>query len=283
MIVDAHHHLWTAASTPWLAAPEQAPIRRDYHLADLVPRLDLAGVTATVLVEAGRCDRAEAAELLAIAAGTPRIAGVVAWVSLTDPDVAATLDGLGALPGARKLVGLRDQVQAVTDPAYLARPDVRSALATIGAAGLVYDLVVQVGQLPAVGEAARATPATTMVLDHLGKPRIADGATGLAQWRAAVTPLARCANVVAKLSGLLTEAGPGWDTARIRPYVDVALELFGPQRLMAGSDWPVCELVASYAEAWAVLHDCLAALSADERAAILAGTAVRTYRLEVGS
>ncbi|WCN79363.1 amidohydrolase family protein [Micromonospora sp. LH3U1] len=280
MIIDAHHHLWTA-DYPWLAAPGLESIRRDYTVADLVPRLDEAGVTATLLVEAGRCDAAETAEFLALAAATARIAGVVGWASLTDPAIAATLAGYRDLPGATKLVGIRDQVQGVVDPGHLARPDVRAALVAIGAAGLTVDLVVHVGQLPACAEAARATPGTTFVLDHLGKPRIA--ATGLAEWRTAVRDLAGCDNVVAKLSGLLTEAGPGWRVADIRPYVDTALELFGPHRLMAGSDWPVCDLVASYAEAWAALDACLGELSPDERTAVLAGTAIRTYALEVGS
>ncbi|MER7586092.1 amidohydrolase family protein [Micromonospora sp. NPDC127501] len=280
MIIDAHHHLWTA-DYQWLAAPGLESIRRDYTIADLVPQLDEAGVTATVLVEAGRCDAEETAEFLAHAATTPRIAGVVGWASLTDPALAATLAGYRELPGATKLVGLRDQVQGVADPGHLARSDVRAALAAIGAAGLTFDLVVHVGQLTSCAEAARATPGTTFVLDHLGKPRIA--AAGLAEWRTAVRDLASCDNVVAKLSGLLTEAGPGWRVADIRPYVDTALELFGPHRLMAGSDWPVCDLVASYAEAWTAIDASLGELSTTERADVLAGTAIRTYALEVGS
>lgn len=280
MIIDAHHHLWTA-DYPWLAEPGLESIRRDYTIADLVPQLDEAGVTATVLVEAGRCDAAETAEFLAHAASTPRIAGVVGWASLTDPAISATLAGYRDLPGGALLVGLRDQVQGVVDPGHLARADVRAALAAIGAAGLTFDLVVHLGQLTSCADAARATPGTTFVLDHLGKPRIA--AAGLAEWRAAVRDLAGCDNVVAKLSGLLTEAGPGWQVADIRPYVDTALELFGPQRLMAGSDWPVCDLVASYAQAWAAIEACLGELSSTERADVLAGTAIRTYALEVGS
>ncbi|MEU7848952.1 amidohydrolase family protein [Micromonospora parva] len=280
MIIDAHHHLWTA-DYQWLTAPGLEAIRRDYTVADLVPRLDESNVTATVLVEAGRCDAEETAGFLAHAATTPRIAGVVGWASLTDPAISTTLEGYRGLPGASKLVGVRDQVQAVTDPGHLARPDVRNALAAVGAAGLTFDLVVHLGQVPACAEAAQATPGTTFVLDHLGKPRIE--AYDLAGWRATVRDLAACDNVVAKLSGLLTEAGAGWRVADIRPYVDTALDLFGPHRLMAGSDWPVCELVATYDEAWTALHACLGELSPDERTAVLADTAIRTYALEVGS
>ncbi|MFJ2030162.1 amidohydrolase family protein [Streptosporangium sp. NPDC087985] len=282
MIIDAHHHLWTA-DYQWLAEPGLEAIRRDYTIADLTPRLEAAGVTATVLVEAGRCDTAETTEFLALAATTPRIAGVVGWASLTDPDLPATLAAYRDLPGAAKLVGIRDQVQGIDDPGHLDRPDVRAALAGIGAAGLTYDLVVRVGQLAAGTEAARAIPGTVFVLDHLGKPRIGVGAEGFAEWRAAVAPLAACDNVVAKLSGLLVEAGPGWNVSMIRPYVDVALELFGADRLMVGSDWPVCELVASYSAALEAIDTCLGGLSATERAAVTAGTAIRTYRLEVVS
>nr|WP_238448292.1 amidohydrolase family protein [Micromonospora sp. 4G55] len=143
--------------------------------------------------------------------------------------------------------------------------------------------MVHAGQLTACAEAARATPGTAFVLDHLGKPPIASGAHAHARWRAAIAPLAGCHNVVAKLSGLLTEAGSGSGPDSIRPYVDTALELFGPERLMLGSDWPVCELVTTYAGALAALDACLADLPPHERSAVSAGTAIRTYALEVGS
>jgi L-fuconolactonase len=276
VIVDAHHHLWTA-DYPWLAGPGQAAIRRDYTVADLVPHLDAAGVTATVLVEAGRHTAAETAWFLAEAQRTPRIAGVVGWASLTDPDLAGTVARYRELPGAAKLVGIRGEApDAIDFPGPAGR-----ALAAIGAAGLPYDLLVHVGQLPAVAQVAQAHPGTTFVLDHLGGPRIGSGAQGLAQWRAAVAGPAARDNVVAKLSGMLTGAGPGWSVAALRPYVDAALELFGPSRLMIGSDWPVVELVGTYDDALATVRSCLDGLSVGERADVEGGTAIRTYGLRV--
>jgi L-fuconolactonase len=274
VIIDAHQHLWTA-DYPWLAGPGQAAIRRDYTVADLVGHLDAAGVTASVLVEAGRHTAAETAWFLAEAARTPRIAGVLGWASLTDPDPVATVARYRELPGAGKLVGIRGEAPDAADP----RGPQGRALAAFGRAGLTYDLLVHVGQLPAVAGVARATPGTTFVLDHLGKPRVRAGGEGLAEWREAVAGLAACDNVVAKLSGLLTEAGTGWSVERIRPYVDCAVELFGPSRLMVGSDWPVVELVGAYGDALATVRSCVDGLSVDERAEIESGTAIRTYGL----
>lgn len=275
MIIDSHHHLWTA-DYPWLSADELAPIRRDYTVADLRDALRQAGVDGTVLVEAGRCDLEETRSFLALAAETPEIRGVVGWVSFEAADLRSTVDELRAGSGGTMLSGLRDQVQAVSDPGYLARPAVRSNLSAAGVAGLAVDLVVRLDQLPACAEIAAAVPETTFVLDHLGKPRLAPD--GLAEWQALVAPLAARPNVVAKLSGLLTQA-PAGAPAHIDPFVDVALDLFGPDRLMIGSDWPVCELAASYADTWHTLLAALAGLSPGERAKVLGGTAIHTYRL----
>lgn len=276
--IDAHHHLWTA-DYAWLAEPGLDRLRRDYTVDDLRRELPTAKIDATVLVEAGQCALAETERFLALAEQTPEIAGVVGWASLTDPDLPGTIAALLAGPGGDLLVGIRDQVQAVTDPGYLARPDVRGALRAIGSAGLAFDLVVRADQLPACAAAVRAVPNTMFVLDHLGKPRIT--ADGLRDWRDAVAPLAVCDNAVAKLSGLLTEAGPDWTVTEIAPFVETALELFGPDRLMVGSDWPVCELVATYADAVAAVTQCLSGLSPSERAAVEGGTALHTYDLEI--
>jgi L-fuconolactonase len=174
------------------------------------------------------------------------------------------------------LVGIRSQVQGEADPDYLDRPDVRRGLATVAAAGLAFDLVVRADQLPAAARAAAALPHLRLVLDHLGKPRIDQGATGLATWRGAFTELAGNANVTCKLSGMVTEAGPGWTTRQLRPFVEVALAEFGGRRLMFGSDWPVCLLVTGYREVLAALDDLV---PADQRAEIFGGTAIRTYGL----
>ncbi|MCY1137025.1 amidohydrolase family protein [Actinoplanes sp. Pm04-4] len=268
MIIDAHHHLWTADYS-WLREPSLARIRRDYTVDDLRAALRGTGVDRTVLVEAGRGDLAETREFLRIAERTPEIAGVVGWASLTDPDLAATLAELRS----PLLVGVRDQVQAYADD-HLDRLDVRAGLATVAAAGLVNELVVRPSQLPSVARAAAALPAATFVLDHLGKPPIAAG--GFHEWRELITPVAAQPNLVAKLSGLVTEADwTRWTAEDLRPYVETALDLFGPHRLMFGSDWPVLEVAATYAEVMAAITALLGGTPSD----VFSTTAINTYGL----
>jgi L-fuconolactonase len=279
MIVDAHHHLWRlAGGYRWLEQPSLAPIRRDFDVADLAAVTGPAGVTRTVLVEAGREADDELSEFLALAEQTDLIAGVVGWTDPTDPELAGTLARHLAGPGGRKLVGVRSQVQGRRDPDYLRRPDVQAGLATIAAAGLSFDLVIRVDQLPAAAAAASAVPECRFVLDHIGKPRI--DANGYARWREVIAPLAARENVSAKLSGLVTEADwASWTVADLRPYVLTACELFGPDRLMFGSDWPVCLLAASYPRVIEALTEALGELSPAEREAIWSATATKTYRL----
>jgi len=276
LIIDAHHHLWTA-DYPWLASPELAPIRRDYTVDDLRDRLRAAGVDRTVLVEAGLTESRETTAFLAIADRTPEIVGVVGWASLTDPALGDTIAAHRAGAGGHLLVGVRDQVQGQPDD-FLDRPDVRRGLRTIAAAGLVNELVVRVDQLPAVARAIADLPESRFVLDHLGKPRIAAGRAGLDEWLALITPVAAGPNVIAKLSGLVTEADwRSWKVDDLRPFVESAVDLFGPRRLMFGSDWPVCELASSYVEVKDAVASILGGLPDD----IVRATAVSTYQLEI--
>ncbi|MET7750595.1 amidohydrolase family protein [Micromonospora sp. NPDC005367] len=281
MIVDAHHHLWRIEDGyRWLDAPELAPIRRSFGPQDLAPELAAAGVDRTVLVEGGRCDADEAALLLGYAHRSTVIAGVVAWADPADPALADVIAGYRGLPGGDLLVGVRPQLQAETDPAYLDRPPVRRGLRTIADAGLAFDVVCRVDQLPAVTRAARDVPELRFVLDHLGKPQIHDGADGLAAWSGPIGTLAARPNVTAKLSGLVTEADRHrWRVADLRPFVTEAVGRFGPGRLMFGSDWPVCRLAADYRSVLSALVEALPPLTARERSAVFGGTAVRTYRL----
>ena len=279
--VDAHQHLWTVdGGYTWLDDAALEPIRRTFTPAMLQAELSAVGVRHTVLVEGGRCDRAEAAELLRLAADTPEIAGVVAWLDPAAPDVEEALAGYRALPGGDRLVGVRAQVQtAATD--YLDRADVRRGLAAVGAAGLAFDLVIRADQLGSAARVARALPQVRFVLDHLGKPRIRAGE--LVDWRAALVDLAAAPNTYAKLSGLVTEAGPGWTVGDLRPYVREAVAAFGPDRLMFGSDWPVCLLAASYGEVHAALVEALDPLPEPAARAIFGGTAVAAYGLRISA
>ncbi|MCI3934454.1 amidohydrolase family protein [Streptomyces sp. AN091965] len=278
-VVDAHHHVWDLAvrDQDWITGPALAPLRRDFTLADLAPHARAHGVTATVLVQTVTVPE-ETPELLALAAGSDLVAGVVGWTDLTRPGVADTLAALRELPGGHHLVGIRHQVQSEPDPEWLLRADTRRGLAAVADAGLAYDLVVRPGQLPRCAEAAASLPHLTFVLDHLGKPPVASGA--LEPWASSLRALAALPNTVCKLSGLVTEADwTAWTTADLRPYADTVLEAFGPGRLMFGSDWPVCGLAASYGRVVHAARAVTADLSAAERARVFAGTARRVYGL----
>ncbi|MCX4679773.1 amidohydrolase family protein [Streptomyces sp. NBC_01433] len=277
--VDAHHHVWDLAvrDQEWITGEELAPIRRTFTLADLEPEARAAGVYATVLVQTVTVAE-ETPEFLALADGSDLVAGVVGWSDLTAPGIADTLAALRTLPGGDRLVGLRHQVQGEPDPEWLLRPDVLRGLAAVADAGLVYDLIVLPHQLPAAAKAAALLPGLTFVLDHAGKPPIA--ARRSHPWADDLRALAALPNTVGKLSGLVTEADPRtWTVQDLRPYTDTLLDAFGPDRLMFGSDWPVCRLAASYAEVVDAARTLTAHLTPDERRAVFADTATRVYGL----
>lgn len=296
-IVDAHHHLWdlSVRHQPWLwSSAELAPLRRNFTLADLEPAARAAGITSTVLVQTV-IDPAETPEMLALAAANDLVAGVVGWVDLAAPDAADSLSALRELPGAGWLAGIRHPVLVEPDPRWLARPAVLRGLAAVAAAGLVYDLVVTPAQLPAAVAAASAVPELTFVLDHLGNPPVESPADE--QWSRAVRGLAALPNTACKLSGILGEpapqaaggAGPALpggaapSVAHMRPCYQVALDAFGPDRMMYGSDWPPSTLGAPYPQILRAARLLTADLSAQDQAAIFSGTARRVYRLHEGA
>lgn len=278
-VVDAHHHVWdlSVRDQDWITGEELAPLRRDFTLADLEPEARANGVCATVLVQTVTVPE-ETPEFLALADGSDLVAGVVGWTDLTAPDIADTLAALRELPGGDRLVALRHQVQGEPDPRWLLRADVQRGLAAVADAGLAYDLVVQPHQLPAAVHAAELLPGLTFVLDHVGKPPVATGE--LHPWADDLRALAARPNTVCKLSGLVTEADPhDWTVKDLRPYAETALDAFGPDRLMFGSDWPVCRLVATYTEVVETALVLVDGLADDERDAVLATTAERVYGL----
>jgi L-fuconolactonase len=283
-LVDAHHHAWdlSVRDQDWLHTEHQpadpmAPIRRDFGITDLEPHAHAAGIDATVLVQTVT-DAAETPEFLALADAHELIAGVVGWTDLTAPGVDEAIAGLRDCPGGEYLVGIRHQVQGEADPEWLCRADVRRGLTAVAAAGLVYDLVVLPHQLPAAIATAAALPQLTFVLDHLGKPPIATG--DLEPWAASLRALAAQPNVVCKLSGMLTEADwHEWTIHDLRPYADTVLDAFGPDRLMFGSDWPVCLLAAEYVEVMNTAQALTSGLDPQELSAVFGGTARRVYGL----
>jgi len=279
VIVDAHHHFWdpTRAAYPWMT-DELAKIRRPFGPSDLAPQLRRCGVDRSIVVQA-RASLDETRDLLATAAVTDFLAGVVGWIDLTDARADQTIAELKALPGGSKLVGIRHQVHDEPDPAWLLRDDVQRGLAAIGAAGLAYDLLVRTRELPAALETVRRFPDLRFVIDHIAKPSIRDG-RDTAAWAKAMAPFSDLAHVGVKLSGMVTEADwARWRPQDLAPYVELVLGWFGPRRCMFGSDWPVCLLAGDYPNVFDALLTTLDGLDRAATDDVLGATAIRVYQL----
>jgi L-fuconolactonase len=276
--VDAHHHLWDLAvrEQTWMVGPELDPVRRNFSVDDLAPLASAAGVSATVVVQTVSVPE-ETPEFLEVAASNDLVAGVVGWVDLPAPDVADALAALRERPDGAWLKGIRHQVHDEEDPRWLCRDDVRNGLAAVAGAGLVYDLLTKTPHLPAAVETVAALPELSFVVDHISKPVIGGD---LEPWATGLRELAGFSNVSCKLSGMVTEASwTDWTVEDLGPYVDVVLEAFGPDRVMFGSDWPVCLLAASYGEVVEAVEQLTAGLTEQERDAVFGDTARRVYHL----
>ena len=275
-MIDSHIHFWhyDAAEYDWID-DTMAALKRDYLPQDAQREMDTVGVTACVAVQA-RQTLEETRWLLDLAARHPFIMGVVGWIDLRAGDVVRQLS---AFTGRPALVGIRHIVQAEPD-GFLALPAFRTGVAELERTGLVYEILVYARQLPDAVAFARALPRQRFVLDHLGKPDIRGG--GFDRWRRHVDELAALPNVVCKLSGLVTEADwRAWTPGQLRPYLDAALESFGPSRLMIGTDWPVCTVAASYQTVVGLVLEAIAEYSETERLRILEGTARSVYAKSV--
>ena len=277
--VDAHHHFWDPSTRdyPWMTE-ELAAIRQRFGPEDLAPLVERAGIERTILVQT-TSSLEETREFLATASATPFIEGVVGWVDLTDAAAGDAIAELATGEGGSQLVGIRHQVHDEPDPAWLLRPEVNRGIAAVGAAGLVYDLLVRPRELPAALATVRAHPDVAFVIDHLAKPSIRLGE--LEPWLGLLRPFGELEHVACKLSGLVTEADwQGWRLADLQPFVDAAIEIFGPDRLMFGSDWPVCLLAATYDGVIEAARSTTASLSPDERDQLFGETARRVYGLD---
>jgi L-fuconolactonase len=274
-IIDAHHHAWDPGRRrhDWLTA--FPALQRAFSIDDFRAASAAQQVTASVLVQV-LADTGETEEFLGLADGQSPVAAVVGWADLTGPDVAGEIARLRSLPGGARLAGIRHLVQDEPDPGWLARPAVRRGLRAVGTSGLCYDLLVRPGQLPAAIDVAGDLDSVRFVLDHGGKPAISSGQRE--PWARQVAELARRPNVTCKLSGLVTEAGPGWVPGQIAPYAGWLLDCFGPGRLMFGSDWPVCTLAASYGQVAGLVRDLLRGhLSTAELDAVFRRNAAAVY------
>jgi L-fuconolactonase len=273
-VVDAHVHVWDldAHDHRWMAP--DAPIRRTFDLADLRSAVAGTPVERVVLVQVIN-DADETRTFLEHARDDDLVAGVVGWIDLARPDVRAALD---ELTGDGALVGVRHQALAEADPAgWLRSAEVQRGLAALESLGLPFDLMIRPEHFPAAVESARAHPSLRFVLDHLGKAPIAGGQ--VEPWATGLRTLAAEPNVWCKLSGVHTIAPANWTYADLAPFVEVALEAFGSERVVFGSDWPVSLQAATYAEVYEAAATACAALSPTERTAVLGGNARAFYGL----
>ncbi len=275
--IDAHHHLWryTPAEYGWIDETMQA-LRRDFLPADLKAAMATAGIDGTLAVQA-RQTLDETRWLLDQAEANEEIRGVVGWAPIAGEDFPGCME---EFDGREKLKGLRHVIQGEKDEHYILREDFNSGIRTMAGSGLVYEILIYERHLADTIYFVDEHPEQPFVLDHVAKPLIAGGV--LEPWATRMRELGQREHVSCKLSGMVTEAK--WDTwasesEALRPYLDVAVEAFGPERLMAGSDWPVCLVASGYAQWFEVLREYFAGFSEAERAQVFGGTAVEVYGL----
>jgi L-fuconolactonase len=275
-IIDSHQHFWQVGrfDYPWMSA-EVATLYRDFLPDSLEPILSDCGVQQTVLVQAS--NRLEETRWLLELADRHRfIAGVVGWVDLMSPQVEEQLVAFTTHP---KFKGVRHLVESEPTDNWLAQPRVLDSLKVLASHGVAYDLLVHTRHLKYVLTVAEHCPDLRLVIDHMAKPPIASGE--IKEWAHELKAVAQIPGIHCKLSGLVTEADhAAWKPADLTPYVEYALEWFGAERMMIGSDWPVCLLAASYEQALEAYQELLAGLNDRERQRIFAGNAARFYRLE---
>lgn len=273
--IDAHFHVWDLEQRdqPWIDALGMTGIKRNFDLGQLAADRAGTNVTSGILVQVLNIV-AETDEMLALARTSDDVRGVVGWLDLTRPDLAEQVERLRA---GGPLIGVRHQMQAEADPgAWLQHPDVQASFASLGELGLPYDLMLYPADLDVAAAAVHRHPSTVFVVDHIGKPDVRDGQ--FQSWARGLGEIAAAPNAFCKVSGITTLGGHDqWSVDQVRSYVDYVLEAFGPDRLMFGSDWPLCRLTASYPQVVAGVEHLTEALSASEKQSVWAGTARKIY------
>lgn len=275
MRIDAHQHFWSyqPIRDSWITDAMSA-LKRDFLPEHLLPELRSASIDGTIAVQADQSEE-ETRFLLRLAEKHHSILGVVGWVDLRAPGIADRLDHFRQF---RALSGFRHIAQAEPDDRFLLRADFRRGIALLAELDFTYDILIYPRQLPAAIELVAAHPRQTFVVDHLAKPEIRAGK--LQPWARLIRELAAAPNVVCKLSGLLTEADwAGWNPKDFNPYLDVVFESFGAERLMFGSDWPVCLLAGTYRQVVDLISTYVRGRPPEEGAAIFGGNAARFYKL----
>lgn len=272
MRIDAHHHLWKLSRGGYsFPSADEPEIHRDFGIGDLRPLLRAHGIDATILVQVCESE-AETDFLLDLARETPEIAGVVGWTDLASEGAPAAISRMSREP---LLVGLRPMVQGLADDDWLLKESVRAGLAAMAEAGLALDALIKPRHLRRLERVAADHPNLRIVIDHGAKPDIAGG--NIETWRHDIARLGDAPNVTCKLSGLVTEAAPDWTLEDLRPVAGHLLAVFGPSRLLWGSDWPVVNLAGGYDRWVKATNALLADLDADARAAILGLNAADIY------
>lgn len=277
-VIDAHQHFWNPARAAydWLTE-DLSPINRAIEFDELAPLLEATGVQRTVVVQAAD-NWDDTQYMLDVARAHPEIAAVVAWVPLDEPATAA--QRLAELRGEPAFVGIRNLIHTRPDPDWLLRPDVDEGLGLLEDAGVPFDVVSVIPRhLEHVPVISERHPRLRMVIDHLSKPPIK--APGAEPWRTLIGRAAENPLVYAKVSGLYPSVGDqmDWNADDVRPYLEIALELFGPDRLMFGGDWPISVLAGGYLRVWEQLNRLFDELRPAHREAILGGTAARFYAI----
>ncbi len=275
MIIDAHQHFWKydPIRDAWIDDTMEV-IRNDFFPEHLAPVFKAHGIDGCVAVQADQSEK-ESAFLLDLAAKHDFIKGVVGWTDLRSPDIHAQLAHYASFP---RMKGFRHIVQGEPDPMFLLRDDFCHGILALAQYDFTYDILVYPKQLPAVEQFVQRFPEQRLIIDHLAKPNFKTGE--LAEWAASMKEIAKSPNVYCKVSGLVTEADwQHWEARHFAPFLDIALEAFGANRLVYGSDWPVCLLAAEYGEVKGIITAFISQLSTTEQQQIMGGNAITFYHL----
>ena len=281
MRIDSHHHIWDLSVRPqsWMEGEELKPISRTILMNELEPELEKANIDFTVIVQTVPTQN-ETPELLDLSLSHPKVCAVVGWLDLESSDIRPQLDKYLNHKSGKNLVSIRDLAQDKSDPNWLIRPEVLSNIHRIGEAGLTFDILTRPPQLAAAVRMVQQSPNNIFVLDHISKPYMAKGE--MQPWNDQISEIASYENVYVKVSGLFTEAKwNDWNYQTFQPYLDHVLNSFTPQRMMFGSDWPVCLLAATYSQTIQLMENFIKQFSLEEQKSFWSDTAKRAYRLRI--
>ena len=281
MRIDSHHHVWdlSVREQGWMVGEALNPIKRNFSINDLRQAITGCGIDKTVVVQTVT-NYDETPELLELADTDDLVAGVVGFLKIDAEDAIAHLDSYQSLRGFKYLVGIRDIAHDYEDVKYLSKPQVIKNVQELGKRGLVYDLLTKTPHMRAAIDLVKACPNTKFVLDHISKPYIAKA--DMQPWADQITELASFENVVVKVSGLFTEADwKNWKKEDFWPYLDHITKSFTPNRMMFGSDWPVCLIAATYKQSIDLVEEFTSKFSESEKNAFWAATANTAYGLNL--